>query len=168
MAISSKYANKFGNQYWNTPKYLFDTLKENFDIKLDAATTEDNPLKTEYFFTESDNGLGKKWMTWTFCNPPYKETGLWVKKAFWELRVNGTGSLLLIPANTDTRWFHDYIWNRYQDQSKEGITVKFIYKRIKFIGSEDPAPAKFSSMLVIFHGNLYRNRYINIERPTLY
>lgn len=166
MAISSKWGSNVGNQYWQTPQYLFDILKLNFDIKLDAATTEDNPLKTEFFFTEKDNGLSKAWMTWTYCNPPYSECSFWVKKAFWEQRINGTGSLLLLPANVDTKWFHDYIWNRYQDKSKEGITVKFIHKRIWFKGA--PAPAKYSSMLVIFHGNLYSNRYINIERPSLH
>lgn len=162
--INSKWGSNVGNQYWQTPHYFFDILKDNFDIELDAATTIDNPLRTPSFYTEQDNGLNQPWVTWTYCNPPYSETELWVRKAYYEM-IRGHNSLLLLPANVDTKWFHQYIWNRYKDQAHEGITVKLIYKRIWFVGA--PAPAKFSNMLVIFGGNLYRNRYINLEPPIL-
>jgi phage N-6-adenine-methyltransferase len=162
--INSKWGSNTGNQYWQTPIYFFDILARNFNIKLDAATTIDNPLRTELFYTENDNGLNQPWHTWTYCNPPYSETELWVKKAYWEQKKRGIGSLLLIPANVDTRWFHTYIWNRYKDEPQRDIYVKIIYKRIKFVNARDPA--KFSNMLVVFADDLYRNRYINLEPPT--
>jgi phage N-6-adenine-methyltransferase len=161
--ISSRWATHLGDQTWKTPVYFFDILARNFDIKLDAATTIDNPLRTELFYTEKDNGLNQPWHTWTYCNPPYGQSELWVRKAYYEM-TRGNNSLLLLPANTETKWFHTYIWNRYKDQSQDQVTVKFLHKRIWFVGSN--APAKFSNMLVIFGGDLYRNRYINLEPPT--
>ena len=161
--ISSKWGSNVGNQYWQTPAYLFDALKKHFDFKLDAAANPTNNLGTELYYTEKENGLSLPWKTWTFCNPPYSETGLWVRKAYWEQRISGIGSVLLLPANTDTKWFHDYIWNRFDDISKESIYVKFIKKRVKYIGAKDPA--KYSNMVIIFADNLYRNRYINLEPP---
>lgn len=49
---------------------------------------------------------------------------------------------MLLPARTDTRWFHDYIYNRSE--------IRFIKGRLKFGGSRNSAP--FPSMVVIFRG----------------
>lgn len=160
--MTSKWANNVGNQNWQTPQYFFDILKENFNIRLDAATDMNNPLHTKYFYTENDNGLLQPWMTWTYCNPPYAQCESWVRKAWQEMTENNIYSLLLLPANTDTIWFHKFIWSRYSDTPYAGITVKFLFKRMFFVNANDPA--KFSNMLVIFGGNLYRNHYINMER----
>ena len=85
------------------------------------------------------NWFGKVW-----CNPPYgRDLKKWVKKCFEE--VNGGGALLicfLIPARTDTSYFHDYIYN------KPGVEIRFIRGRLKFGNSTNSAP--FPSMLVIF------------------
>lgn len=78
-----------------------------------------------------------------FCNPPYgKLIKKWVEKAYREGTKDNTLVVLLIPARTETQWFHDYIWNRAE--------VRFLYKRVKFGGSKNNAP--FPSMVVIFRG----------------
>lgn len=78
-----------------------------------------------------------------FCNPPYgKEIADWVRKAYEEGHKENTLVVMLIPARTDTRYFHDYIMHRAE--------VRFVRGRLKFGGSDTGAP--FPSMLVIFRG----------------
>lgn len=78
-----------------------------------------------------------------FCNPPYgRELGRWVEKAFREGHKDNTLVVMLIPARTDTTYFHDYILNRAE--------VRFVPGRIKFGDSKNAAP--FPSMIVIFRG----------------
>ena len=78
-----------------------------------------------------------------FCNPPYgRDIAKWVEKCFREGHKDNTIVVLLIPARTDTRYFHDYIINRSE--------VRFVPGRLKFGDSKQSAP--FPSMVVIFRG----------------
>lgn len=76
----------------------------------------------------------------TFCNPPYgREIGKWVRKAYEESK-KGPTVVMLLPARTDTKWFHDYIYGKAE--------IRFIRGRLKFGGGENSAP--FPSMVVVF------------------
>ena len=75
-----------------------------------------------------------------FCNPPYSQIGDWVKKAYFESFTPGTLIVLLIPARTDTKYFHEYILNRSE--------IRFIKGRLKFGSAKNSAP--FPSMIVIY------------------
>ena len=78
-----------------------------------------------------------------FCNPPYgKEIRKWVEKAFREGHKDNTLVVLLIPARTDTTYFHDFILHRSE--------IRFIPGRVKFGDSTTAAP--FPSMIVIYRG----------------
>ena len=78
-----------------------------------------------------------------FCNPPYgKEISKWVEKAYREGHKDNTLVVLLIPARTDTRYFHDYILHRAE--------IRFVKGRLKFGDGKNGAP--FPSMVVIFRG----------------
>nr|UVY67390.1 MAG: DNA N-6-adenine-methyltransferase [Bacteriophage sp.] len=78
-----------------------------------------------------------------FCNPPYgKEMYKWVEKCYQEGCKENTLVCLLIPARTDTKYFHDFIIHRTE--------IRFIKGRLKFGNSKNAAP--FPSMLVIFRG----------------
>ena len=129
---------------WATPQSLFDELDEKFHFDLDPASTHEN-AKCEMHFTEADDGLSQNWGGHSvFCNPPYgRQIGLWVKKAYEESKKPGTSVVLLIPARTDTAWFHDYC--------VKGQII-FLRGRVKFGGAKENAP--FPSMLVLFsnHG----------------
>ena len=75
-----------------------------------------------------------------FCNPPYgRELPKWVKKCFEESK-RAEIIVMLIPARTDTRWFHDYIYGKAE--------IRFIKGRLKFGDGKSRAP--FPSMLVIY------------------
>lgn len=90
-----------------------------------------------------------------FCNPPYSEIDKWVKKAWEETRNRNTIVVLLIPARTDTKYFHDYILHRSE--------LRFIKGRLRFNGMTVNAP--FPSMIAIFYGAEIRD--INQEKMTL-
>lgn len=125
---------------WATPQAFFDALNAEFHFTLDPAATKEN-AKTKRFFTEEQNGLVQSWDNEiVFCNPPYgRSLKDWVKKS---AEAKGGTVVLLIPARTDTTYFHQYIYK------KRGVEIRFIKGRLKF--GEATASAPFPSMLVIF------------------
>lgn len=127
---------------WETPQDFFDKLNEEFHFTLDPCADDTNH-KCEKYFAEEHDGLQQNWMGETvFCNPPYgRKIGLWVKKCHSEAQKKNTTCVMLIPARTDTRWFHDYIYGQAE--------VRFIKGRLKFGDSKKNAP--FPSMVVIFN-----------------
>lgn len=135
------------NMCWCTPQEFFDKLDDEFHFVLDAAATEKTAKCTQYFTPETD-GLSQSWNCGgaVFCNPPYgREIGKWVKKAFYESNCEYP-IVLLIPARTDTTYFHDYIFGKAE--------IRFVHGRIHFTDEDgnhaDPAP--FPSMVIIYNG----------------
>jgi len=128
---------------WETPQALFDELDREFGFTLDVCALPEN-AKCDLFFTPETDGLSQSWkghICW--MNPPYgREIGKWVKKAYEESQ-RGATVVCLLPARTDTRWFHDYIYGKAE--------IRFLRGRIKFVGAENSAP--FPSMIVIYRGN---------------
>ena len=130
--------------YWETPASLFEELDEEFHFTLDPCSTDAN-AKCGKHYTAEDDGLSKSWGgERVFCNPPYgHEIAKWVRKAHDSVKEDGTIVVMLLPARTDTRWFHDYIANRSE--------VRLLRGRIKFeIGGVPMQSAPFPSMVVVF------------------
>ena len=126
---------------------FFYKLDKEFHFALDACTTKNNPLGTEFFYTLEDDGLTKPWIDPTFCNPPYSRKNIvpWLKKAIEEQR-RGVTSVLLLPSRTGTSWFFDYVYN------KPDVEIRFVKGRLKFLDPEGKIPntAPFDSLLAIF------------------
>lgn len=127
---------------WVTPDSLYNKLNEEFKFDLDPCSTDENAKCIEHF-TKKDNGLSKEWRgRRVFCNPPYSEINKWVEKAYYETCKDNTLVVMLIPSRTDTKYFHNFIYNRTE--------IRFIKGRLKFSNSKNSAP--FPSMVVIFRG----------------
>lgn len=97
---------------WATPQAFFDELNKEFDFTLDPCATPQNAKCARYFTKEID-GLAQSWRgEVVFCNPPYgRDISKWVAKAYAETLSGGAKLVvLLIPARTDTAYFHDYIY----------------------------------------------------------
>lgn len=126
---------------WATPQDFFDKLNRIFDFTLDPCASDSNH-KAEKYFTIEDNGLEQSWDgERTFMNPPYgREIGKWVKKASEQ---KGGLAVCLVPARTDTKWWHDYVVGG-------GATIWYLRGRLKFGGQANSAP--FPSAVVIFWG----------------
>ena len=125
---------------WSTPQEFFDELNKEFNFNLDPCADNHN-AKCNKYFTVEQNGLLQDWKGHTvFCNPPYgKVIGDWVKKAFEEAQKPNTTVVMLIPARTDTKYFHEYIYKKHE--------IRFIKGRLKFGNSKNSAP--FPSMVVV-------------------
>lgn len=111
---------------WETPRDLFERLNNFWRFDLDAAASDANHLCPDYF-TKETNGLAQSWKgRRVWLNPPYgKDIAAWVRKAYEETRDGQTLVIMLVPARTDTRWFHDYI-------REHAAEVKFIRGRLKY------------------------------------
>ena len=126
---------------WETPQYLFDKLDKKFHFTIDVCATKEN-AKCKKYYTKEQDGLSQEWEGVCWCNPPYgREIIKWVRKASISAK-NGATVVMLIPARTDTKWFHEYIYK------KENVKIKFIRGRLKFGKAQNSAP--FPSMLVLF------------------
>lgn len=126
---------------WATPQDFFDELNDEFGFDIDVAATAEN-TKCANFYDKTQDGLSKPWDGVVWCNPPYgREIGKWVRKAYEENKRENNYIVMLLPARTDTKWFHDYIYGKAE--------VRFIKGRLKFGGSKNSAP--FPSMVVIFN-----------------
>lgn len=124
---------------WATPQALYDDLNAEFGFTLDPCATPEN-AKCPKFYTLADDGLIQDWgEEVVFMNPPYgRVIGDWLKKAYEE-SLKGATVVCLIPARTDTAYWHDY--------AMKG-EIRFLRGRVKFAGGEWNAP--FPSALVIF------------------
>ena len=121
---------------WGTPQDLFDELDAEFHFDLDVCALPEN-AKCERYYTPEQDGLSQEWTGTCWCNPPYgRQIGKWVRKA----AESGTTVVMLLPARTDTKWFHDYILGKAE--------IRFLRGRLKFGGCNNGAP--FPSMVVVF------------------
>ena len=128
---------------WSTPQAFFDELNKEFNFTLDPCATSENS-KCNKYFTVEDDGLKQDWSKDTvFMNPPYgREIKYWVQKAYEE-SLKGATVVCLIPARTDTAYWHDYIFGKADD-------IRFLRGRLKFGDSKNPAP--FPSAIIIYKG----------------
>jgi phage N-6-adenine-methyltransferase len=123
---------------WETPQFLFEGLNAEFGFELDVCATEET-AKCKRFFTSDDDGLSQTWSGVCWMNPPYgRQIERWMKKAF-ESAGEGVLVVCLVPARTDTRWWHKYAMRG---------EIRFLRGRLKFVGSDNGAP--FPSAVVIF------------------
>lgn len=143
-----------GRDEHETPRALFDALDAEFDFDIDLAATAQNALCSN-FYSKEDDALTRDWyINWFrtgFCNPPYSR-GLqakFIRKAAAE-RLRGFTTVMLLPARTDTKVFHECLYDASTWQWRTGIQVRLLPGRLKFSGVKAGAP--FPSMVVIFRG----------------
>jgi phage N-6-adenine-methyltransferase len=123
---------------WSTPQDFFDKLHNEFGFETDVCASVEN-AKCERFFTKEDDGLAQVWTGVCWMNPPYgREIKQWMEKAY-KSSLDGATVVCLVPARTDTAWWHDY--------AAKG-KVRFIRGRLKFGEHANSAP--FPSAVVVF------------------
>lgn len=108
---------------WETPQDFFNKLNDEFNFTVDVCALPENAKCKKYYTPEID-GLSQDWSVDTvWCNPPYgRKIGEWIKKA-----AESTSTVvMLLPARTDTKWFHEYIYNKSE--------IRFVKGRLKFGG----------------------------------
>lgn len=135
-------------QDWATPQETFDKLDQEFHFTLDPCCTK-RTAKCKKFFTPEIDGLKQSWEGEVcFVNPPFgREQAAWIKKGYEESLKPNTIVVFLIPARTDTKHFHKYLYHNAE--------LRFIEGRLKFVNpasttpKEDWTSAPFPSMVCI-------------------
>lgn len=124
---------------WATPQWLFDALHREFGFTLDPCSTHGN-AKCGRHFTRAENGLTQSWAhEVVFMNPPYgREIILWMRKAHLSALHERTIVVCLVPARTDTRWWHSYAMKH---------EIRLFHGRLCFGDGTNPAP--FPSAVVV-------------------
>lgn len=136
---------------WPTPDDLFSALDTEFGFTLDPCATADNN-KCPRYYTKAVDGLTQPWPGVVYMNPPYgREVGKWVAKAYQASRAGAT-VVCLIPARTDTSYWHDY--------AMRAAEVRFIRGRLHFdnarqqgrkeSGESKAHNAPFPSVVIVF------------------
>jgi len=121
---------------WATPQDFFDKLNEEFGFTLDVCALPEN-AKCNVYFTPEIDGLKQDWLGVCWCNPPYgRGIGKWIEKA----SQSEATVVCLVPARTDTAWWHDY--------AMKADDIRFIRGRLKFGGSKNSAP--FPSAVLVY------------------
>ena len=121
---------------WATPQTFYDMLDKEFHFTLDVCAIAEN-AKCDNYYTPEIDGLKQEWTGVVWCNPPYgRDIKKWVEKAY----NSKCKVVMLLPARTDTNWFHNYIYKKAE--------IRFIKGRLKFGGGKNAAP--FPSMICIF------------------
>jgi phage N-6-adenine-methyltransferase len=140
------------SEMWETPQDFFDKLHAEFRFDIDVCALPEN-AKCGKYYTPEENGLIQKWSGTCWMNPPYgRVIGKWIKKAYEEAQ-DGATVVCLVPARTDTVWWHDYCLKG---------EVRFLKGRLKFQNRSLPSwradgkfklsSAPFPSAVVIFRG----------------
>lgn len=132
--------------YWETPNNFFNNLNSKYNFRWDLAASDSNH-KCSNYYTEEQNSLEQDWTILSgnlFLNPPYgRDLKCWVKKAYESSLYTDSKIVLLIPARTDTSYWHDYIFDK--------ADVYFIRGRLKFeINGEAKDAAPFPSAVVVY------------------
>lgn len=141
-------------QEWETPQDFFDRLDAEFHFTLDAAATPEN-AKCERYYTIQDNALWQPWTGIVWCNPPYgRLIGKFVRKGFGAAQ-NGATVVMLIPARTDTTYWHNYVM-----RAKE---IRFVKGRLYFSMDGETGRAPFPSAVVVFEAGEHQPRISTLE-----
>lgn len=135
---------------WSTPQEFFDRLNDEFQFDVDAAASRENAKCKVWYGDRVDALALEQWATVPssiWLNPPYSRVREFIAKAH-EQAIKGHTVVCLVPARTDTRWWHSDVWDQFNHAPCFGVEVRFVRGRLKFGGSTNSAP--FPSVVVIF------------------
>lgn len=144
---NNRFASK--NQEYATPWELFKVLDDEFHFTLDVCADSTNK-KVSSFISEEEDALTKEWSGSCWMNPPYKNMKKWVIKAYNESLKEGTTVVCLIPARTNTKWWHEYCMKG---------EIRFISGRPKFEGCIHGLP---QPLAIIIFGNDHQGNYKSV------
>jgi site-specific DNA-methyltransferase (adenine-specific) len=151
-----------GNQDRRTPKTLFNELDAEFHFELDPCTSDEKEgwLGTPHYFTKEQDGLQQDWTPYRsiFINPPFNQMPKWVDKALQTVKKSNATIVMLVPAKTETRWFHTLL------NSKHLREMRFVERRVTFEGHDNPFI--IGIVLVVLAGSLEKTQPLGCGLTT--
>lgn len=143
---------------WPTPQALFDELDDEFHFVLDACASRTNRKANTWYGLDHPSrarrdGLAGNWAAdvrsvdrdgAVWMNPPYgKGIAAWMAKA-QATAAAGVTVVCLVPARTDTKWFHEHVLGARAQ-------VRFLRGRVKFGDAKNSAP--FPNLVIVYRPN---------------
>ena len=129
---------KSNKQEYETPLSLFVPIDSEFHFTIDVCADSTNK-KVDTYYTIEEDALTKTWSGICWMNPPYIAVKKWIKKAYEESRKDDCTVVCLIPAKTNTRWWHQYCMKS---------EIRFIEGRPKFGGCEYGLPVPLALIVM--------------------
>ena len=142
-----KYNYNFDCNEYKTPKELYQKALSYFDINkfsLDVCCSEPNIPAENHYYKGQKDGLKEDWSLINWCNPPFNECPVWVKKAYNEQKQNKKVALL-IPARTETKYWHDFILNNKKAK------IEFLRKGYRFLDKNNNEMGIFKNALALVY-----------------
>jgi phage N-6-adenine-methyltransferase len=137
---------------WQTPHELFNQLNGEFGFELDVCATAEN-AKCGHFYSPEQDGLKQPWRGVCWMNPPYGSAlPAWMAKAYAS-SLDGATVVCLVPARTDTRWWHDFAMRG---------EIRLVQGRLRFGHARFCAP--FPSAIIVFRPKRYLSLSVNGHR----
>lgn len=131
--------NTVNDDQWLTPPWIIEALGP-FD--LDPCAPVNRPWNTaKEHYTKLDDGLSKPWHGRVWLNPPYGgQTFKWIARL-----AEHRNGIALIFARTETKGFHNYVWNKAD-------SIFFFRGRLSFykVTGEKGGPANAPSCLISY------------------
>jgi len=150
----SRFRHKFNsaNSDWETPQWLFDLLDNEFHFTCDVAANNEN-AKVAYFIDSKRDALAQDWHGVCWLNPPYgRGIEKWVQKAYEESQ-RGALVVMLVPARTNTLWWHKYCMKASE--------IRFLLGRPKFGNAKYGLPQPLA--IVIFRDKWDRLQIFSLD-----
>jgi len=140
---------------WETPDALFEVLDREFHFKSDVCASRQNTMVKDNYYDKDKDALHPLHPWWPhpcWMNPPYgRQINKWVEKAFRSSVPQLAATVVcLLPARTDTGWWHDWVI--------KAAEIRFLKGRLKFKGA--PANAPFPSAIVIFKPGVHEQKVV--------
>lgn len=141
------YTRSLTSDLWDTPAHVFTKYGKPHNLNLDVCATSDHTMCAR-FFSPCENGLTQEWNGRVWMNPPFSNVKAWVAKAYRSRNVCEC-IICLLPARTDTVWFHSFVYRK--------ASLQFIKGRISFTHfSGTSGRASFASMIASYRPDTLR------------
>ena len=129
--IKGKDKKQYDMKWIRTPRIIWEKLSKEFDFTIDACASDKNHLVDRYWTKEQD-AIKQDWNNEViYCHPMFDQhTPKFIKKAI----ESNSLCVFLLPASTNAKYFHDYLWCSYNHKPKENIEVRFLQKPKGYYG----------------------------------
>lgn len=137
------------NEWYTPPEYIKAVCEVMSGIDCDPASSEkaNKTVRAETFFTQSDDGLSKKWHGRVFMNPPYAQPlisqfSAAIVKKFKSGEIDE--ACILVNNATETAWF--------QGMAECSSAVCFPKSRVRFLDPNGNPGAPLQGQAIIYLG----------------
>lgn len=155
--------NSRKKQNWETPIDQFMEWCSRLGLSpvIDVCATKANTKCAKYFDKRS-NGLKKQWTESWFMNPPYNEVAVWIRYAWNQFKEYGQDGLILVFNKTDTKWYHEFVWDQSKLKNRPNVETYPQSGRITFLenGTLPENPAPYGSVWIVFSKTKLRERLL--------